>query len=232
MYQTKRYEKEITVKDYLTQYVNIEEFLEYCKACKNYDRLWSCPSTTMILSRSLLETVRKAVYPRLSDFLRRGNDRSGEPADHGRSQGTYERGIVCDGSGASGVCIAVSGQLQRMRRRKLHQTAGRALRISDKLQYSIESIGGNVGKTVHDFWESRSEWIGRGQGAALFLCWFMVCSNRRLALRSETEEENPWTARTENRREKSARESAGFARNRLNLRRKRHIILVYTKLIR
>ena len=44
MYQTKRYEKEITVKDYLAQYVNIEEFLEYCKACKNYDRLWSCPS--------------------------------------------------------------------------------------------------------------------------------------------------------------------------------------------
>ena len=27
MYQTKRYEKEITVKDYLAQYVNVEEFL-------------------------------------------------------------------------------------------------------------------------------------------------------------------------------------------------------------
>lgn len=26
MYQTKRYEKEITVKDYLAQYVNVEEF--------------------------------------------------------------------------------------------------------------------------------------------------------------------------------------------------------------
>ena len=44
MYQTKRYEKEITVKDYLAQYVNVEEFLEYCKECKNYDRVWSCPS--------------------------------------------------------------------------------------------------------------------------------------------------------------------------------------------
>lgn len=44
MYQTKRYEKEIAVKDYLTQYVNVEEFLAYCKECKNYDRLWSCPS--------------------------------------------------------------------------------------------------------------------------------------------------------------------------------------------
>ena len=44
MYQTKRYEKEITVKDYLAQYVNVEEFLAYCKECKNYDRVWSCPS--------------------------------------------------------------------------------------------------------------------------------------------------------------------------------------------
>ena len=43
MYQTKRYEKEITVKDYLAQYVNVEEFLEYCKACKNYDRALVVP---------------------------------------------------------------------------------------------------------------------------------------------------------------------------------------------
>ena len=39
-YTLKRYETTISVSEYFEKYVNVAEFLEYCKACPNYDRLW------------------------------------------------------------------------------------------------------------------------------------------------------------------------------------------------
>lgn len=35
MYTVEKFEKEINVKEYVEDYVNVEEFLEYCKACPN-----------------------------------------------------------------------------------------------------------------------------------------------------------------------------------------------------
>ena len=43
MYSLERFEKEISVALYLEHYINVEEFLEYCKACPNYNKIWSCP---------------------------------------------------------------------------------------------------------------------------------------------------------------------------------------------
>ena len=40
-YRIERFQKEMGVSDYLEGYVAIEEFLEYCKACPNYDAIWS-----------------------------------------------------------------------------------------------------------------------------------------------------------------------------------------------
>ena len=34
----------VTTEEYVRDYVNVEEFLEMCKACENYGSKWSCPS--------------------------------------------------------------------------------------------------------------------------------------------------------------------------------------------
>ena len=125
MYQTKRYEKEITVKDYLAQYVNIEEFLEYCKACKNYDRLWSCPSYDFE-QEAYWKQYEKLYILGYQIFFEEGTTE----AESLQIMAEVKARMSEDGNGVSGVCIAVGGQLQRVRRRKLHQTAGRALQIS------------------------------------------------------------------------------------------------------
>ena len=46
MYTTESYTTSIAVSDYKKRYIDIPTFTEYCKACPNYDRLWSCPSYT------------------------------------------------------------------------------------------------------------------------------------------------------------------------------------------
>ena len=43
IYTTKMYQKSISVTDYLEEYVDVPTFLECCKACNNYNQLWSCP---------------------------------------------------------------------------------------------------------------------------------------------------------------------------------------------
>ena len=42
-YTLQRFEKEIDIDSYIENYVNIEEFLECCKRCPNYNNVWSCP---------------------------------------------------------------------------------------------------------------------------------------------------------------------------------------------
>ena len=39
MYTLQKFQKKISVDDYIKGYVNVAEFLEYCKECPNYDGL-------------------------------------------------------------------------------------------------------------------------------------------------------------------------------------------------
>ncbi len=43
IYKTERYEAVVSVDHYLEEYVDVDTFLEACKACPNYDKIWSCP---------------------------------------------------------------------------------------------------------------------------------------------------------------------------------------------
>ena len=42
-YELERFNDEISVEEYLEKYVNVDEFLECCKACPCYGTVWSCP---------------------------------------------------------------------------------------------------------------------------------------------------------------------------------------------
>ena len=50
--------------------------------------------------------------------------------------------------------------------------SGKPCRYPDKMRYSIESIGGNVGKTVHDLLGIQLEWIEEGKVPSYFV---LVC---------------------------------------------------------
>ena len=43
MYTTEHFEKEVRIDEYLKNYVNVEEFIQYCRECPNYGNVWSCP---------------------------------------------------------------------------------------------------------------------------------------------------------------------------------------------
>lgn len=43
-YQITRHTAAISVSEYIDGFVDVETFLEACRACHNYDKRWSCPS--------------------------------------------------------------------------------------------------------------------------------------------------------------------------------------------
>lgn len=44
LYRTEKYKADIEVQKYISEFVNADKFIGYCKQCTNYDRKWSCPS--------------------------------------------------------------------------------------------------------------------------------------------------------------------------------------------
>ena len=169
MYQTKRYEKEITVKDYLAQYVNVEEFLEYCKECKNYDRLWSCPSYDFE-QEAYWKQYEKLYILGYQIFFEEGTTTEAESlrimaevkARMSEELFAMEAAYPGSVSLSAGSC-SVCGEEDCTR------PQGKPCRYPDKLRYSIESIGGNVAKTVHDFLGIPLEWIEEGKVPRYFV---------------------------------------------------------------
>ena len=159
-YTLQRFEKEIDIDSYIENYVNIEEFLECCKRCPNYNNVWSCPPydfDPMDIWRAYKSLV-VAGYQ-----LTFGEDR----AQEGMTEALWEvkqkladelfieeervPGSMSLSAGSCQICKGCS------------KPEGKPCRFPDKMRYSIESIGGNVGKTISSLCGIEIEWIEEGK---------------------------------------------------------------------
>lgn len=168
MYTLQKFERKIPVTDYISDYVNVNEFLEYCRSCPNFDKVWSCPSY---------------------DF---------EPEEYWRKYSSlYVLGykINFDGSESEERSLKIMAEVKEKITRELFELekthpgsvslsagscslcgkgnctriSGKPCRYPEKMRYSIESLGGNVGKTVHDLLGIPLEWIEEGKVPSYFV---------------------------------------------------------------
>ncbi len=168
-YDLEKFQSEIPVEKYLDEYVNVAEFLECCKMCPNYDNVWSCPpydfdpvedywkkysileihgykinfdaETTVNESKKIMERVK---------------------ADMSKELFAREAEIPGSVSLSAGNCT-VCGNGNCSRRED------KPCRFKRDMRYSIESIGGNVGKTAHDFIGYDLEWVEEGKVPKYFI---------------------------------------------------------------
>lgn len=156
------YEKTIDVPAYVEGYVNIEEFLECCKVCGNYDRKWCCPSfdfdpaedywkkfshfrvigKKMCLSeeeKENWETLMAEVKAQLTEEL--FAEEAKHPGSRSLSAGSCH---ICGEDNCSRVL-------------------GEPCRFPDKMRYSIEALGGNVGLTASKLLGIELQWIEEGK---------------------------------------------------------------------
>lgn len=169
MYRTERYYAAIPVADYLEGYVDVDTFLECCKACPSYDHKWSCPSYDFDVLEywKKYETLDLTAVKILFDEDYAGKKFSKEELDRimenslGKVKAELsdellarEKEIPGSVSLSAGSCIRCKNGCTR--------GDGEPCRFPDKLRYSIESLGGNVGLTISKLMGIELEWMEEG----------------------------------------------------------------------
>lgn len=143
------FEKTIDVETYIRDYVNVEEFVECCKKCPMYQKKWSCPEFDFdpvdywkqfkwlrIYGKKIyLEDDKDITMDNMDKFLR---DFQNQIADELFEEEKKVPGSV---SLSAGSCIVCGED-------NCSKKEGLPCRYPEKLRYSIESLGGNVGLTV------------------------------------------------------------------------------------
>lgn len=155
------FENTIKVDEYIEKYVNVAEFLEYCKECGNYGKKWSCPEYDfdpldywkkydelhVVGKKMILEEDEKEQYENL--ILQLQDDMTKEfYAEEEKQPGSIS---LCAGS------CRICGE------NNCSKKIGEPCRYPDKMRYSIESLGGNVGLTASRLLGIELEWIEEGK---------------------------------------------------------------------
>lgn len=162
------FEKEISVPEYLDGYVAVEEFLEYCKACPNYGNLWTCPSYDFDVMEYWKQFSKLTVYARKIYFepgtSQEESMRIMHEVKRDMSRQLYEMEAIYPGtvSLSAGSCT-ICGPENCTRRE------GQPCRCPEKIRYSIESLGGNVGLTCRKLMGLQLEWMEEGKVPSYFI---------------------------------------------------------------
>lgn len=171
-YTTERYTADISVEEYIEKYVAVEEFLECCKACPNYDKKWSCPSydfdvleywkkydTAYFIAEKIIfdeEYVGKEVSA--DDVVEEVKQKL---TDELFGMEAANPGSISLSAGSCSLCT-----------QGCSRTEGMPCRYPDKMRYSIESLGGNVGLTISKLMGIEIEWMQEGKLPSYFV---LVC---------------------------------------------------------
>lgn len=166
-YQIEVYEAEVPVEEFMEACVDVPVFLECCKACPNYGNLWSCPpyefqpeeywrqyKTLYIRGRKILfpEEMTRKTYAKeeqqkiMEQVLGREKDLMGEEL------------FLMEQEYPNSVSLS-AGSCSRCRRESCTRREAKPCRYPEKLRYSIESLGGNVGLTVTKYLKQELLWM-------------------------------------------------------------------------
>lgn len=169
MYKLRRHTAQIPVTDYIEGYVDVETFLGYCKECSNYGSIWSCPPFDFDVMQfwrrydSLELIAEEIIFD--EEYAGREFDeaemdeiteKSIRKVKADLSEELYEKEREYPGSVSlsAGSCILCSERCTK--------GEGKPCRFPDKMRYSIEALGGNVGLTISKLMGIEIEWMKDG----------------------------------------------------------------------
>jgi predicted metal-binding protein len=165
MYKTEEITKEVSTKYYFNDFVDIDYFLEYCYNCKAYNKNWACPpfdfdprelwksfDNLLIigLKISFNEDILNQTYS--SDDLDAILKKSLRIEKNKLVNKLFKLEKEKEGSLAlfAGRCT-ICDECSRQNNENCKHP--------DKLRHSIESLGGNVEKTLEEILDIELKWI-------------------------------------------------------------------------
>lgn len=170
-YQTTIHRQSISVEEYIEDYVNIPTFLECCKACQNYEKRWSCPpfdfdvieywkahetldviGVKIIFDESMLQKTytKEEINQIINDCLWKEKEKM---TDTLMEEEKKYPGSVSLSAGSCLLC----GDMP------CSKEEGLPCRHPEKMRYSIEALGGDVGRTGSKLLGVDLEWMEEGK---------------------------------------------------------------------
>lgn len=170
MYKVTRYEAEISTKEYLKKFVDVETFLQACKVCPNYDKIWSCPSYDfdVIAYWKKYKTLR--LIASKIEFEKDMLEKIYEPTElvsildrvlPVEKQKLTDELLAMEKDFPGSISLS-AGSCSRCRN-GCTRPEGKPCRFPDTMRYSIESLGGNVGLTIEKLMGIHLEWMEEGR---------------------------------------------------------------------
>ena len=166
-YHTERYEAEIPVAEYTKACVDVEKFVKFCRECHNHNRLWSCPEFSFDANAywSRYRALRLiGIRIRMPEEL---TQRSFTKEERGRiientlwveKQKLTEDLLALEKEYPGSVSLS-AGSCQICPKDHCARIEGKPCRHPERLRYSIEALGGDVGLTVTKYLGLELKWI-------------------------------------------------------------------------
>ena len=179
-YRTERYETVVPVEEYMEQCVDVPTFLEYCRQCPSYRKLWSCPPFDFDpeaywrrYGRFRIIGIKIFLPEELTSKSFTNAERTGilnetlweEKKKLNAELYALEQKIPGSVSLSAGPCMNCDAE-------NCARLKGEPCRFPEKLRHSIESLGGNVGLTVTKYLHQNLLWIEDGRLPEHFM---LVC---------------------------------------------------------
>ncbi len=161
------YKKEIDTITYVNEYVNVEEFLQMCKQCPNYNNVWTCPPFDFSpegywKQYSILEVIAKKIILEPEEKNEGWETIIAQvKKDLTEELFSMEKEIPGSISLSAGHCEEC-GEVCLRKENKPCCNKGR-------MRYSIEALGGNVGLTIQKLMGLKLEWVTEGEVPDYFI---------------------------------------------------------------
>lgn len=159
-YTVKELEAEVPLGEYLQTCVDVPKFLVFCRACPNYGGAWSCPPFDFDPMELWRRYGRMKLYARMLIPAEPGQEaQAAVRALQAEKDGYLERLLQMEAAAPGSLALAAgSCTLCNPCARK----EGRPCQRPERMRYSIEALGGDVGRTASQYLGRDLQWIRAG----------------------------------------------------------------------
>lgn len=175
--RTERFENTVSVEEYMEKCVNVPEFLEYCKQCNNYGTVWSCPPfhfqpEDYWKKYRKFHIVGMKIY--LPEKLLVGTYTKEERAEifekilYPKKEELNEELFAMEKEYPGSVSVS-GGSCRQCGEGNCARKEDAPCRFPEKMRYSVEALGGNVGLTVTKYLYQELQWIEEGKLPEYFM---------------------------------------------------------------
>lgn len=162
MYTLEKFTKAVPVDQYMKDYLDIEGFEAFCKECPNYGKLWSCPPYDFNVENFWKQHETLQILGYKINFEEGTSGREAmdimKDVKDKISLELFEMEEKTPGSVS--LC---AGSCSWCEKENCTRLCGEKCRHEEKMRYSLESLGANVGKTVSEALGIKLQWVEEGK---------------------------------------------------------------------